>query len=209
VILDVGANNGAILVILKALDQTAEVHCFEPFPDLIGFLEELVDRNKFDNVCINELLVGTESGTGSLYYTAGSTGTASVVSDFQPTYNRTLSTKQCSVDSYVEANQIERLSLLKVDVEGGELEVLRGARQTLAKLHPDILLELLFTTTPAHLERQRETIEILRTLGYRFFQIQTAGQLELQWPVTPDRNYTFVNYLVTTKDLADFRGDAN
>jgi FkbM family methyltransferase len=209
VVLDVGANNGAILVILKALDQSAEVHCFEPFPDLTGFLEELVARNRFDNVRVNELLVGAGSGNGNLYYTAGSTATASVLSDFQPTFNTRLSAKQCSVDSYMEANQIERLALLKVDVEGGELEVLKGAHRTLARLHPDILLELLFTTTPRHLRRQEEAIEILRALDYRFFQIQKAGQLAEQWPVAPDSDYTFVNYLVTTKDLTNQTGNTN
>ena len=197
---DVGANNGQFLVLAKALRADAAVHCFEPFPELTSFLEELVHRNSFEAVYVNNLLVGDCDGMGELHYAEGATDTASSVQDFQPSFNRGLRVQQSSLDSYVAEKAIRHLSLIKIDVEGGELEVLTGARSVLERLQPDIILELLYSKNPAHLARQQAAINLLNDLDYGFYLIRADGNLERQYCVEPDPTYRFVNYFVTVSN---------
>ena len=196
VILDVGAHNGEWLFVLKAISPHAVVHAFEPFPALAAFLRTLVERNRWTGVHVTETLVGAEPGNGELHFADGATDCASTVVDFQATYSACLRVSRLTLDDYVEAHGLDEVSLVKIDVEGGEREVLQGAARTLARLRPPIVLELLFTTNPAHLQRQRETIGQLARLGYTFSQIQPDGRLVRQDEVAPDPTYRALNYLV-------------
>ena len=204
IIFDIGANNGAYLMILKSINPDAEIHCFEPFPQLASFLRELTRRNRFADVFLTESLVGAKNQDANLFFAEGATDTASVVSDFQAGFNCQLSAKQYSIDSYIRSKPRSIPTLIKIDVEGGELEVIEGALQTLADSRPDLILELLFTEKPIHLQRQVRVVELLQSLNYRFFQVQTGGQLSHQSSVNPDPHYAFLNYLVTVKDPALF-----
>jgi FkbM family methyltransferase len=197
VVLDVGAHNGEWLFVLKAIAPAAVIHAFEPFPALAAFLHTLVERNRWTGVQVTQTLVGATPGEGELHFTAGATDCASTVVDFQATFSTRLRVPRLTLDDYVEARGLDEVALIKVDVEGGEREVLQGAARTLARLRPPLLLELLFTTNPAHLQRQRETIAQLTCAGYRFFQIQSDGTLRRQHEVAPDPEYRALNYLVT------------
>jgi FkbM family methyltransferase len=204
-VLDVGANNGAFMVLVKAINPGAEVHCFEPFPMLANFLSDLVKRNSFEGVFVNNLLVGETDDVRKLYFTRGSTVTASVVEDFQASFNSHIEAEQQSLDSYVAKSTLNEISLIKIDVEGGELEVIEGAVETLKAFRPNLLLELLYTQNPEHAARQNKTILLLTKLGYRFHQIREQGRLVEQNDVKPDPNYCFLNYLVTSTEVSGLK----
>jgi FkbM family methyltransferase len=176
------------------------MHCFEPFPALADFLIELVRRNSFTDVCINNLLASESDGAVELFFQEGATDTASSVRGFQQSFNSSLTTQRCSLDSYFESRQLDKLTLIKIDVEGGELEVLRGARRLIRETQPIIILELLYTSKSEHLIRQEETIAILKEMNYKFFPIRGNGRWEEQISVRPDPTYKFPNYLVCKND---------
>ena len=207
-VLDVGANNGAFMVMVKGLNSRAEVHCFEPFPQLASFLSDLVKRNSFHEVFVNNLLVGGSDERRNLYFTQGSTATASVVKDFQAAFNSHFEAQQKSLDSYVTEKCLNDVSLVKIDVEGGELEVIEGGFQTLKEMRPNLLLELLYTENELHGSRQKKTVQILKGLGYRFFHIRENGLLVEQDNVAPDPNYRFLNYLVSMDDVSRLQAAA-
>jgi len=204
VIIDVGANNGQWIMLFKSLNVNASIHCFEPFPELSDFICELVKRNSFKNVHISSKLVGETAGIGKLHFADQSTDTASTVSDFQPNYNKTICVEKITIDDYVEEQKIERIHLIKIDVEGGELEVVKGARRVLEEMHPDLLLELLYTEDKSHLYRQNKVVELLKSLGYYFYHIQHRGVVNHQEIVSPDPTYTYLNYLVSTSTLTSY-----
>jgi hypothetical protein len=77
-----------------------------------------------------------------------------------------------TIDSIVEQHNIERLSFIKIDVDGGDFDVLDGARKTLRKHLPVIVVEMG--------ARQREIYDLLCSLGYTYFIDQNNK------PVTPD-----------------------
>ncbi len=98
IIFDIGANNGVFMMICKALDASAGIHCFEPFPTLTSFLMKLVEVNQFENVSIFEGIVGECDGTGRIHFGEGATETASCIADLQPFYTESLETQKCSID---------------------------------------------------------------------------------------------------------------
>jgi len=197
VVLDVGAHGGAWLFLLKAMAPDAVVHAFEPFPALAAFLHVLVERNGWSDVAITSSLVGAAPGEGDLHFAAGAADCASTVPDFQAAYTERLRVPRVALDDYAASRGLTDIALVKIDVEGGELEVLEGARRTLARLHPPLLLELLFTSNPEHARRQQEAVALLRREDYAFFQIQPDGRLIEQDVVRPDERYEALNYLVT------------
>lgn len=196
-IIDVGSNTGQSLLLFKLLNNNCKVHCFEPFPQLINLLNTVVLINNFNNVYINNVLVSNSNGIGELYFEEKSTETASTVENFQDNFNSKIEVKQCTIDQYMHNNEMEELHLLKVDVEGGELEVFEGAIDTLRNFKPDIVLELLYTQYGLHLKRQYKLITLLKELKYEFYLIKDSNVLEYQDNVQPDKEYRYLNYYLT------------
>jgi FkbM family methyltransferase len=132
VLFDVGANQGEYAnLLLKTFGTVASVHCFEPSPATFAMLERNVDRAVLHNYGLGDsegILILNSDGEGS--------GLASL-------YNRNLKhiriklshTEQVritTVDDFCQSNGIDRIHLLKLDVEGYELKVLEGASRLLA-----------------------------------------------------------------------------
>ncbi len=73
-----------------------------------------------------------------------------------------------TLDTVMEDRGIGRVSLIKLDVDGHEMEVLRGARRTLARYWPRIIMELAEYSPVAHSDTPNEILGFLREFGYRF-----------------------------------------
>ncbi|MBU1103122.1 MAG: FkbM family methyltransferase [Nanoarchaeota archaeon] len=69
------------------------------------------------------------------------------------------------LDTLVKKNNINDIKFIKIDVEGSELEVIRGALKTLDKFHPKIIFEC------ADDEKLDDIIEILEKMNYKVFQL--------------------------------------
>lgn len=202
VILDVGGNRGQYVLRLKASWPTAEIHTFEPFPKLAALLHELATMNQWEDLLVNQCLLGHAPGTGRLFYDGNETTTASTVAGFQSNHGHSIEVERTTLDDYIRRARLNRVDLLKIDVEGGELEVIEGAAQLLTQLRPLVLMELLWTQNSGHLTRQRRVIALLQDAGYDFHLIQLDGTLEYQAEPQPDPRYRMLNFLVSPTPLA-------
>lgn len=196
VVLDIGAHNGEYLLKIKALAPTAQIHAFEPLPALAAVIESLVQKNALTGVVVNRLVAGASNGVAQLHFHR-ELRCASTVAGFQSDFSTAINTTSIRLDDYVASRNLARVDLLKIDVEGGELEVIEGAQQVLARFSPAVILELLYTTQPEHLARQQRLVQLLQGLGYRFYHVEADGALKLEPVPTPDNSYRFLNYLVT------------
>jgi FkbM family methyltransferase len=82
-----------------------------------------------------------------------------------------------TLDLVVQSRGLERLDLIKVDVEGAELPLLRGAEATLRRYHPWIIAEVQQETSEAAGYRQEDILAFLEGLGYQFARIGRRGHL--------------------------------
>ena len=95
-----------------------------------------------------------------------------------------------TLDAYVTAHAIERLDLIKMDVEGAEVRALAGARASLARLRPVLMIEL----DPGKLAKlgatPRELFTAIVQLGYRCYRANRHGLAAFD---TPDQVGDFIN----------------
>jgi FkbM family methyltransferase len=138
--LDVGANIGLLtLWMSKLVGPQGAVHAFEPNPILCRILGTTLARNKISNVKLHSFALGASEGEMELRVPKGNLGAGSLV-------RQTSQAEQiCNVpvrklDDVIFQQSNSGIALIKLDVEGFELEVLRGARRVLQELRPAAIL---------------------------------------------------------------------
>lgn len=128
VVVDVGANIG-IFAVQQAL-RGARVYAFEPNRDCYRRLTWSVNANELDNrISPLNLAIGAESGSGTLLVEHGFTLGGMIVPQEATSSQSTIAIT--SLDEIVPTFDIMQIDLLKIDTEGAEVEVLRGAKRTI------------------------------------------------------------------------------
>jgi len=134
-IFDVGANIGQTTKKYRKLFPKADIYSFEPFPPVFS----MYSRNtKGDHrVHPNQIALSNREGSAS-FYTNSCHYTNSLlpvqekykeIANFEP--KSEIQVKTETLDNYCSRNKIERIDILKMDVQGGELMVLEGAQKLL------------------------------------------------------------------------------
>ena len=155
VFFDIGANAGIYtLLFSKAAGRHGQVHAFEPLPENLVFLERHVAMNRADNVRVHPLALATSRGKAR-FARSPSRFTAHLASDGE------LEVDAIPLDDFVFADKYPLPNLIKIDVEGGELAVLKGARRLLAEAPPAIFL------ATHGLEAHDACVKHLHSFGYR------------------------------------------
>jgi FkbM family methyltransferase len=136
VVFDVGAHVGLWTEAALQANPDLHVHCFEPHA---GNCAALRDRVRGRDVRVNECALGAQAGRHSLYQLADQTDTFSlcpVPSGRLWSGRQRLLDGQVRVDTldaYCAEGGVEHIDLLKIDVEGSELAVLKGAARMLGE----------------------------------------------------------------------------
>lgn len=214
---DVGANIGQTLVKVAACDRDRRYVGFEPQPSCIGYLARLIEINRLGGFRVFPVGLFSSRGIAALSCGADADPGASLVPE--------LRAKQYSVsvpvllevgDEIFRSLGEEAISVVKVDVEGAESEVLAGLRETLEKYRPILLLEILPTqhlyrgsTLSAQqaaemaMRRKARSAEIrsfTQGLGYQSFRIVGEGRLEHNQDFEMEvYDHARVNYLFATE----------
>lgn len=142
IVFDVGANVGewttSLLDIAKGLRGEGHVHCFEPAPATFSKLQSAMarDRPREKVLCVNAGLSDSD-GTMELYIIEENSGTNSLynrrLEGLGISYGRHETVQVTTADNYCREKDISHIDFLKVDVEGHELAVMRGAIGMLKK----------------------------------------------------------------------------
>jgi len=163
-VLDVGANVGYYTLLASVLvGDAGRVHAFEPEPRNAGFLRRHVRMNRRANVTVQQAAVSDREGTARFDFGSGS-GTGHLAD------SGTIEVRTLRLDDYC-GEHAPAPSAIKIDVEGAEMSVLHGARETLERHRP-----VLFLSTHGA-EVHRASLDLLRGLGYRLSPI-LGGDVE-------------------------------
>lgn len=183
---DLGAHIGYYsLPASRALRAGGMVHAFEPDSNNFNCLSKHIRYNGIENIVLNNSVVGDSAKSGVEFYehkVSGSPFGGLIVNEKKSRDAFKVAKKtQICLDEYCERHDVLP-DVIKIDVEGGELGVLRGARNLLAKGNPKIFLSL----HPSHLELMGqsvdEIIELLNEAGYAMLTLEENG------PWKPGRN---------------------
>jgi FkbM family methyltransferase len=131
-IFDVGSNKGQFLQLTleNLATNNFNIHCFEPSHETFQIL--LKSLKKDDRIMLNNFALGKEKDQAILYYDKPGSGLASLTKrkldhfniDFKESENVVIAT----IDDYCLENSIDHIHLLKIDIEGHELDALAGAK---------------------------------------------------------------------------------
>jgi FkbM family methyltransferase len=168
-VFDIGANDGIYAWNLSRLVGTAGlVVSVEPGRRAFQALKRVVREECLTNVRLHRAAVGAAPGKANLYV-PDYTKTAQIDCNGHIEGPRE-TVEMLTVDDLARRHKVTSLDLLKADVEGAELLVLRGAQKVLTELKPHLILEL----ADVHLVKFQTTgLEILHhlwDLGYRSFE---------------------------------------
>jgi FkbM family methyltransferase len=154
VVYDIGAHVGFYtLLAAQLVGPGGRVFAFEPLPRNLTYLRQHIDLNHFGNVTVFDAAVGQAAGVGQFsVHAASSMGSL--------TADGTLTVPIVSLDELSAQGRLIPPQILKIDVEGAEADVLRGAQALLQTHHPTIFL----ATHGADVHRQ--CLTLLRELGY-------------------------------------------
>jgi FkbM family methyltransferase len=136
-VFDVGANQGQFLSIAQdnLKDLQVEIHSFEPSQNTYQILSE--SAKSYKNVILNNTALGKNIGQTELFYEQDGSWLASLtkrrLDHFGIDFNRSEIIKINTLDNYCSTHNIQQIDLLKLDVEGHELDVLQGASEMLKK----------------------------------------------------------------------------
>lgn len=150
VVVDVGANFGYYAVrAAQAVGPSGRVHAFEPDPRAFALLERNVRDNGFENVRRAQAAVGDRDGE-VLFHVMQESAFSSLSDTGRSAAREVVRLPITTLDEALDGAAI---TAAKVDVEGHEFAVLRGARQTLDR-SPDALLMLEVTAKNLDAERR-------------------------------------------------------
>jgi len=165
--LDVGGNIGSITVPLaEHVGPKGVVHIFEPSPKFFNIVTKNIALNNFsDRVTAHQVALGAKVGTVHLNESVADDTTNHIATTGTAVPQNTL-------DSFT--NTLSQIDFLKIDVEGYELEVLKGATATLAKTNC-LYIEFI----PSQLIRAGSKPQEVLTILNKYFNIftETAGEL--------------------------------
>jgi FkbM family methyltransferase len=176
--IDVGVNLGQTLIKLKLVDESRFYVGFDPNPNCIYYTKELIRENGFQNAVLIPVGIAADSRLLMLnFYTAGEgDSSASIVEGFRPTVpvSRREFVACFNYDMIEHSITEQNVSVVKVDVEGAELEVLKGLRKLLEMKRPFILIEILPVYNVGFAGRWDRLIElegIIKQLDYVILRI--------------------------------------
>jgi FkbM family methyltransferase len=150
-VIDVGANVGIFTISLaEAVGSSGRVMAFEPLPANVKRLQANVDLNKLGNVNIYVLALGDSEGEITLHLSDDPAfpSTTEVVQNRGT--DEVLAVPVARLDRIWKEAGFPAVAAVKIDVEGGELAVLKGSEELLATCRPVLLME---ANAPPHLER--------------------------------------------------------
>lgn len=185
-VIDVGANVGQTMLSILAIDKHRQYVGFEPQISCCFFIDQFITDNQLNTHTIIPIGLSDSRGLLKLGLNRSHDVTASIADDYRPEgfYSYYTLIPVFSGDEALEPLELSSISLVKIDVEGAELEVIRGLSRMIVEHNPYIVFEVLphfLLSTGEEISESLQTIrnrkndEItseLQTHGYVIYQVQ-------------------------------------
>lgn len=170
VFIDVGAHVGKYTISLgRKLKNKGKIISFEPSPKVFKILKKNIKLNRLNNVIPFQIALGEKEKKSNFYIdeNEGKDGLSSLI---KKTKKRVI-VQVRKLDNVLKELKIRKVDLIKIDVEGAEAEVLKGAVKTLKKSHPKIIFEVW------NEEYLKKCKRILKKFNYKIKKIDKENYL--------------------------------
>lgn len=168
-VMDIGANVGVYaLRLAKLVGEKGRVFAFEPTSYVFPRLIRNIELNNFNNIISEKIALSDTYAQNQLAcirssFKVGDSCSGNPASEL---------ISFVTLDDYVRARGIERVDFIKLDVDGYEYKVIRGALEVINKFSPLILLELCPKTLESVGDNIIELVNTLANLRYKFYSVK-------------------------------------
>jgi len=179
-VFDVGANKGefaALALSCLANGDLASIHCFEPAKTAFAMLQKNINANPL--VILNNMGLGREPGEFDLFYDFPGSGTASLtkrnLDHLGVDFSQSEKVRIDTLDNYCSQMNVEQIDLLKIDVEGHELDVLQGSSKMLKE---DRIVMVSFEFGGCNIDTRtffKDFYCFFRDYGFRLYRLTSGG----------------------------------
>ena len=180
-VLDLGAHHGYYTLLASAMvGPSGLVLAFEPSPRERKRLKLHLKINRSRNVRVEPFALGGGEGTANLFLCLGKeTGCNSLRPPDVPEPTMPVEVSVTTVDDALKQNRVNSVDFIKLDVEGAEIEVLKGATALLSRNpRPVIICELADVRTQPWGYQSREIYDFLAAKDYKWFECTHEGGLK-------------------------------
>ncbi len=173
VVYDIGANIGLFALLAgRLVGETGSVVAFEPSPENAHALRANVDANGMTHVSVHEAAVCSRTGRARFLQVAEQSWSHLADRGLHPDTEAIIEVDVVAVDDLIERGTLRPPDVVKIDVEGSELDVISGMRHALESASPIVICELHETNT--------EFVDAMTEYGY------AIGNLDRPIPVADD-----------------------
>ena len=199
VIMDIGANSGLYSVVASEFSECSPIiYGFEPIPRILKLYKLNMELNGINSKPIQKALFNVNGETTFFDMDSHDNQIGSLIKSHVEKHKHHKKIKEIIVetitlDTFIGNNNIGKVDLLKIDVEGVEDKVLEGMEKTIIKDKPVLLIEISNNETALKVS----SFFIKLDLDYKFIEIDESKGLTKYSQI--EKNNTF-NYLVCTKE---------
>jgi FkbM family methyltransferase len=201
VVIDAGANVGQYsMLAATGVGPSGSVHSFEPIPSNFARLREHIDNNCLSNVFLSQCALWREETSlilGMPSRMINNAGAYSVRAGYDPA--SLVEAQAISLDAYVAKQELSRVDLIKMDIEGAEPFALIGGLNLIEKFKPTILMEINQEALHGAGSSTAMLWETVSAMGYRVWRIGQSP--ETSGPVADLEGFTQSNALLYQTEL--------
>jgi len=203
VFVDVGAHLGEYTILGASMVQAAgRVHAFEARPDTFEILARNIQLNEVRNVAAQACGVWKDEGFCEFEKTPDPSVSALRPNAVAGDGRSLVRVKTISLDHYFSDSKLSKPALIKIDVEGAELQVLKGARSLLSSPEaPVVIVEYGPANTVAFGYRAGEVCDFLKELGYMIYQLNGDGLKRIEYPPVLEHANDTCNLIAAKTEL--------
>jgi FkbM family methyltransferase len=213
-LIDVGVNVGHTLVKVKTADPEREYIGFEPNPQCLQYTQHLIRVNRYTRCMLVPVAISNRTGLMKLLQNSDVDPSATIVEGFREPerYEHATLVPVFRGDELLADLGVREIAAIKIDVEGGELDVLQGLEETLRRAAPCVFCEVLpvfdehTEMGQFRLRRQTALREWLGDQGYTIFRVDGEGTLQEVDDFGVHADLALVNYaFVPRADVSAFK----
>lgn len=180
---DVGTERGWFTLLMASLvGKNGRVDSFEAFPPTVEKLKKNVQLNNINWVNINGVAISDAKSkmwfvppsnevTKNVSFLNDCSGVGYLVDSYEA---NSIKVDTITLDEYYIEKKINKLSLIKIDIEGAEVRAIKGAKNLIVKDRPLIAIEFNRQTALRASSSVEELNELLLSLGYKLYTYETS-----------------------------------
>ncbi len=200
-IIDIGANIGLYSIVSHMANYKSKIHAFEPSREFLVALKKIKIKNKID-LSINPFALGDKEEV--VYFDGYRTTSDKKIKNY---YSETINSKwkeikQKKLSKYLEHNNINKIDLIKMDIEKYEYKVLKDIKERIKRDQPNMLIEIINNDEISKNNINDVIGKIIKDMNYKIYLIDDKNNIVSRSAIITYSTYWNVLFLNNHSSLA-------